>query len=151
MKGTFDRESTNYTSYNAENVNHTLEVISEVVDRHKHHPAVYGLEPVNEPWQYTPIDKLKRFYWEGYKIVKTNAPSWKYIIHDSFRLDAKLWSGFMSGCPDRAMDTHIYQAWNYPGSRANFYNDACGQKQAIAAMEIAFGPVVVGEWSLATE
>ena len=54
-------------------------------------------------------------------------------------------------CPDRAIDTHIYQAWRNPDSRIGFYTDACNQKGAIAAMEREFGPVVVGEWSLATD
>jgi glucan 1,3-beta-glucosidase len=38
-----------------------------------------------------------------------------------------------------------------PASRFNFYADACSQKSRIAAMEREFGPVVVGEWSLATD
>lgn len=80
-----------------------------------------------------------------------------------------------------ALDTHIYQAWNFPASRADFYVDACNRKKDIAAVEIgksgiifnsnvpfkqlffliktfehiyflpAFGPVIVGEWSLATD
>lgn len=107
-----------------------------------------GLEPVNEPWQYTPIEELKRFYWEGYLRVKKGAPYWKYVIHDSFHFDANTWGGFMKGCPERAMDTHIYQAWRDPDSRIGFYQDACNQKGRIATMEREFGPVIVGEWSL---
>ena len=57
----------------------------------------------------------------------------------------------MEGCPDRALDTHIYQAWKAPASRVSFYSDACSWKRAIAEMETAFGPVIVGEWSLATD
>ena len=38
----------------------------------------------------------------------------------------------MKGCPDRAMDTHIYQAWMDPSSRLTFYNNACAQKKQIA-------------------
>lgn len=110
---------------------------------------ITGIEPVNEPWQYTPLDVLKRFYWEGYLIVKRKAPDWKYIMHDSFRLEA--WSGFMDGCPERALDTHMYQAWKDPDSIVGFYTDACEQKDRIAQMERNFGPVVVGEWSLATD
>lgn len=49
------------------------------------------------------------------------------------------------------MDTHIYQAWRNPDSRVGYFNDACSQKSAIAAMERSFGPIVVGEWSLATD
>ena len=57
----------------------------------------------------------------------------------------------LPGCPERALDTHIYQAWNDPNSRYSFYSDACQQKARIASMENAFGPVIVGEWSLATD
>ena len=55
------------------------------------------------------------------------------------------------GCPERALDTHIYQAWADPSSRDSFYYRACGTKGIIAYMEKVFGPVVVGEWSLATD
>ncbi len=55
------------------------------------------------------------------------------------------------GCPERALDTHIYQAWSDPSSRETFYSRACGTKSIIAYMEKVFGPVVVGEWSLATD
>ena len=54
-------------------------------------------------------------------------------------------------CPDRALDTHIYQAWRDPDSRVGYYNDACAIKGSLAEMEREFGPVVVGEWSLATD
>lgn len=54
-------------------------------------------------------------------------------------------------CPERALDTHIYQAWKDPDSRIGFFNDACNNKQAILNLEREFGPVIVGEWSLATE
>ena len=30
-----------------------------MVDMYRSHPAVQGIEPVNEPWQYTPIKTLK--------------------------------------------------------------------------------------------
>ena len=126
-------------------------MIQEIVDRYSGHPGVLGLEPINEPWQYTPIDVLKNFYWEGYLIVKKSAPYWKYIMHDSFRLDTKIWGGFMDGCPERALDTHIYQAWRDPDSRIGFYKNACSKKSELADMERAFGPVIVGEWSLATD
>jgi len=84
--GTFDPKTATYSSINHENIRHGLDVISEVVNRYAGHPAVLGLEPVNEPWQFTPLGELKRFYWEGYLIVKRSAPYWKYIMHDSFRL-----------------------------------------------------------------
>eukprot|EP00980_Cylindrotheca_fusiformis_P021896 scaffold8740_cov113-Cylindrotheca_fusiformis.AAC.4 len=149
--GEFDPETASYPKINKENIQHALDVVSAVVAEYSGHPAVLGIEPLNEPWQYTPIEELKRFYWEGYLIVKKEAPYWKYIMHDSFRFDTKVWGGFMSGCPERALDTHIYQAWRDPDSRIGFYQDACSQKRKIAKMEQEFGPVIVGEWSLATD
>eukprot|EP00934_Nitzschia_sp_Nitz4_P002256 Nitzschia sp. Nitz4//scaffold125_size66327//31384//33714//NITZ4_006131-RA/size66327-augustus-gene-0.2-mRNA-1//1//CDS//3329534613//2256//frame0 len=149
--GEFNQDTASYSSINHENIQHALDVIQGIVDHFGGHPAVLGIEPVNEPWQYTPIEELKQFYWEGYLITKRGAPYWKYIMHDSFRFDPNIWGGFMDGCPERAIDTHIYQAWRDPDSRLGFYADACNQKGAIAAMERAFGPIIVGEWSLATD
>mmetsp|Transcript_3783 Transcript_3783/g.8234 ORF Transcript_3783/g.8234 Transcript_3783/m.8234 type:complete len:392 (-) Transcript_3783:1314-2489(-) len=79
--GTFDRHAGNYSHINHDNINHSLRVIQKIVDAYSGHPAVLGLEPVNEPWEKTPIDRLKRFYWEGYLIVKRTNPYWKYIMH----------------------------------------------------------------------
>ena len=149
--GTFDQSTASYPNINYDNIQHALDVIQNIVDRYAGHPAVLGVEPINEPWQYTPINVLKRFYWEGYLMVKKSAPYWKFIMHDSFRLDPFVWGGFMDGCPERALDTHIYQAWRDPDSRIGFYTSACSMKGALAEMERAFGPVIVGEWSLATD
>jgi glucan 1,3-beta-glucosidase len=149
--GTFDPKTGGYAEINWDNINHGLSVIEALVHRYSGHPAVMGMEPVNEPWQFTPIDVLKKYYWEGYLIVKKFAPYWKYIMHDSFRFDPNVWGGFMDGCPERGIDTHIYQAWRDPDTRLGVYSDACRQKSIIAAMENAFGPVIVGEWSLATD
>jgi glucan 1,3-beta-glucosidase len=89
--GEFDQDTAGYPNINHANIEHALEVISRIVDRYSGHPAVLGLEPVNEPWQYTPIKELKKFYWEGYLLVKKGAPYWKYIMHDSFRFDTNIW------------------------------------------------------------
>jgi len=147
--GEFDPETASYPTIKHDNIQHALKVLEKIVERYAGHPAVLGLEPLNEPWQYTPLDVLKRFYWEGYLLMKARAPYWKYIMHDSFRLGS--WKGFMDGCPERALDTHIYQAWRDPDSRIGFYTDACRAKMFIAEVERDFGPVIVGEWSLATD
>ena len=129
----------------------SLETITNIVRRYKNHPAILGLQPVNEPWEFTPINHLKRFYWDGYLITKKLAPSWKYVMHDSFRFSTTIWGNFMSGCPDKVLDTHVYQAWKNPTIREDFFSDACKWKNKIEDMEEEFGPVVVAEWSLATE
>lgn len=103
--GEFDPKAINYTSINHENIEHSLRVIEELVDRYHDHPAVLGIEPVNEPWELTPLKLLKKFYWDAYLIVKKKAHYWKFIMHDSFRFTPETWGGFMKGCPDRALDT----------------------------------------------
>lgn len=149
--GTFDTEHNNYSSINYANLNHSLEVVTIIVERYASHLAVMGLEPVNEPWELTPVAILKEFYWKSYKRVKALAPSWKFIMHDSFRFAVDLWSGYMKGCPEVALDTHIYQAWMSPGTKADFFSNACQQKYTITTMEDKFMPVIVGEWSVATD
>ena len=149
--GTFDYVNATYPTINRANIDHGLQVLQMIIDRYKHHPAVMGIEPVNEPWEHTPIEELKSYYWEGYLKVKRDAPYWRYVMHDSFRANVETWGGFMDGCPDRVLDMHIYQAWSDPVSRIAHYNDACAQKHTIAQLEKEFGPVIVGEWSLATD
>ncbi|KAJ8605597.1 hypothetical protein CTAYLR_000038 [Chrysophaeum taylorii] len=148
--GSFDgREGT--TAVNWTHVEASIRTLEKIASTYAAHPAVVGLEAVNEPWQFTPLWALKKFYWESYLRVKAIAPSWRFVMHDSFRFDTQVWGGFMAGCPDIALDTHIYQAWFEPSTRDNFYSNACAQKNIIQKMEKAFGPVIVGEWSLATD
>ncbi|CAH0481659.1 unnamed protein product [Peronospora belbahrii] len=149
--GEFDLTTNTYKSINYEHLNHSLHTVAAIVNRYANHPAIIGLEPVNEPWELTPIDLLKEYYWKSYKRVKAHAPHWKFVLHDSFRFGVKYWSQFMRGCPDIALDTHIYQAWNSPGARLDYYTTACQQKYVIAEMENAMMPVIVGEWSLGTD
>lgn len=42
--------------------------------------AVIGIEALNEPWQFTPIDVLKAFYWDAYWAVRAAAPHWLFVI-----------------------------------------------------------------------
>lgn len=95
--GKFDVELVDYTEIYHDNIQHSLDVITEIVKEYAGHPAVLGLQPVNEPWQYSPIKELQKFYWDGYLIVKKHAPYWKYIMHDSFRFSVDVWGGFMDG------------------------------------------------------
>lgn len=149
--GTFDNEHHNYSSINYSNLNQSLRCVEEIVKRYANHPAILGLQPVNEPWELTPIKVLKDFYWKSYKRVKVLAPHWKFVMHDSFRFGVDYWSTFMKGCPEIALDTHIYQAWMNPGTKSDFYSNACQQKYVISNMENERMPVIVGEWSLGTD
>ncbi|CAN0179548.1 unnamed protein product, partial [Hapterophycus canaliculatus] len=57
--GDFDRETGTYGAKNDSAIAHTLLVIQTMVDMYANETAVMGLQPVNEPWQFTPVDWLK--------------------------------------------------------------------------------------------
>ena len=78
--GDFDPVAINYTSVNRANIEHSLRVIETIVEMYSGHPAVLGVEPVNEPWELTPLHLLKRFYWDAYLIVKKKAHYWKVSV-----------------------------------------------------------------------
>mmetsp|Transcript_20251 Transcript_20251/g.64037 ORF Transcript_20251/g.64037 Transcript_20251/m.64037 type:complete len:708 (+) Transcript_20251:2-2125(+) len=149
--GYFDRKQWRTTSIRWKNIDHTIDVLCEMTELFKDHPAVFGLQPLNEPWQETPIGPLKRFYWEAYKAMKRRAPHWKYIMSDSFRPDVGLWGGFMAGCPDTIISTHLHQAWMPAQPAINFMIASCEQKHLIAQLAESVMPVIVGEFALATD
>jgi glucan 1,3-beta-glucosidase len=97
---------------------------------------------VNEPWEYTPIDALKDFYWASYQIVQRDVPRWVTVFHDSFRLSFNIWGKFMVNCPNYAMDTHIYQAWFEAGDPASFQEQACSAGANLRLFEDAGVPIV---------
>lgn len=96
---------------------------------------------------------MGKYHWETDFCFNEIQSSNKSFTHSLIlsRLALLLSIHFSFRCPERALDTHIYQAWRDPDSRIGFYTDACRQKGAIANMEREFGPVIVGEWSLATD
>lgn len=147
--GTFNPDNISYT-IDWDKVDRSLRVLEKVVKRYKGYSNVFGLEPVNEPWQFTPLKALKYYYWKAYWIVRKHTEGWRLVIHDSFRFSIEIWGEFMKGCPDVVLDTHIYQAWFDPSVRYNYYTNACGQRNLIKLMQ-TLHPVIVGEWSLATD
>jgi glucan 1,3-beta-glucosidase len=132
-------------------VEHALEVASVIVNMYKDHPAVIAFEPVNEPWAATPLPLLKAFYWQVYSHVQEHAPHWVTVLHDSFRFNTKFWGDFLHNCPNFAIDTHIYQAWSTPQPEQTYQSAVCNNALNIRQMERAGVPVIVGEWSLATD
>jgi glucan 1,3-beta-glucosidase len=139
-----------YDSINTTNIDQSLVVVQTLVDRHKDDPIIIGLEPLNEPWEYTPLDALKDYYWRSYQIVQKDVPKWVTVFHDSFRLEFSVWGKFMVNCPNYAMDTHIYQAWFEKAEPAMFQDQACKAGDNLRLFEEAGVPIIVGEWSLAT-
>jgi len=149
--GTYNLSTGGYESIDHANINRSLAVVKTIVQMYKDEPTVHGIEPANEPWQNIPIEIVKDYYWRSYVIVRKLAPSWIVLFHDSFRFNIETWGDFALGCPNYAIDTHIYQAWSPTGPPAQFQLQACQNAASVAALEAVGVPVVVGEWSLATD
>uniref|UniRef100_A0A7S3FJY2 Glycoside hydrolase family 5 domain-containing protein n=1 Tax=Haptolina ericina TaxID=156174 RepID=A0A7S3FJY2_9EUKA len=148
-QGEFDPVTLTYSHISWDNIRNTVELLQQIAFTLRGFESVVGIEALNEPWQFTPIDVLKAFYWDSYWAVRAAAPSWLFVIHDSFRLDE--WRDFMKGCPAVALDTHVYQAWFDIRSQQSFLEDACSWRQHLRSLQRAILPVLVGEWSLATD
>ena len=61
------------------------DMTTDLVNKWGKHKAVYGIEPINEPWEFTPLDVLKDFYRKTRRIIKDVNPDLKFIFHESFR------------------------------------------------------------------
>lgn len=150
--GHYNTSTFRYDDINMTHIDFTLDVVRELVLRHKYDPVVIGIEPVNEPWWVIPLDVLKEFYWKSYQIVQAEKSSWITLFHDSFRLWPQEWSnGWMKNCDNFAMDTHLYQAWLYPNNVDWFGQAACAAQLQLNMLENMGLPIIVGEWSLATD
>uniref|UniRef100_A0A7S4BPJ0 Glycoside hydrolase family 5 domain-containing protein n=1 Tax=Chrysotila carterae TaxID=13221 RepID=A0A7S4BPJ0_CHRCT len=148
-QGSFDPLTMTYSTINWDNIRSTVQVLQRIAISLRHFPSILGIEALNEPWQFTPLDVLKAFYWEAYWTVRAEAPHWLFVIHDSFRLEE--WSGYMKGCQGVALDTHVQQAWFDIRSQQSFLENACSWRQRIRALQETSLPILVCEWSLATD
>ena len=58
-QGAFDPMTMTYASINWDSIRATVGVLQRIATSLRHFPAVVGIEALNEPWQYTPLDVLK--------------------------------------------------------------------------------------------
>lgn len=154
--GKWDPLQQKYVSKNDNNLNFTLNTLNVIAEKYKHESVVMGLEVLNEPWDKIPINDLHEFYLDAYDIIRSAREDYLVLFHDSFRFDVKHWKSFANKLQkyDKlkiGIDTHIYQAWNQIMSTDELYGRLCGVKNTINEFKKIGLPVVVGEWSLATD
>jgi glucan 1,3-beta-glucosidase len=138
---------------NPDNIKETVRVLASFAQKYGKHPALFGIELLNEPSNQIPVETLKGFYQDAYaQIRKYAGPEVAIVFHDSFR--AMAWQNFMKG-PDYSnviIDTHLYQLFNKDDSKRNAQEQivfALGRKTALEQMQQQELPTFVGEWSLA--
>lgn len=153
----------------------TLEVLEGLALRYAGHPALFGIEPMNEPASPRIFDESMRRYGAAhpqrvarsrpiphavlaqfYRLVHERlrpilGPQVALVFHDQFQLEA--WGGFMPAkrYPNVWIDTHQYLA---PLARAARVRSLRGHRALARAIGARIAsaqrhhPVLVGEWSL---
>ena len=148
--GDFDLATYSYTSKNEENIAHSLQVVTDIMDTWGNHPALYAVEPVNEPWWATPRDWLSDFYRQARDIVRAKNPDTLFVFHDAFD-SSDSWNALFTDddMENVVMDTHAYMAWWEHKNDIWMY---CNDYEAVmASLDTVKYPIWIGEWSLATD
>ena len=88
-------------------------------------PALFGIQPVNEPWKYSDLDVLKDFYRDVRDMMRGQQPRLTFVFHDAFHFDADTWDDLFDDddLHNVVMDHHHYFAWNKAHDDINDYCD----------------------------
>lgn len=135
-----------------QNIQETLRILETFAQRFGKHPALFGIELLNEPSVEVPVEILQRFYQDAYvRLRKHVDPNIAIVFHDGFR--ALAWKNFMQG-PEFSnviIDTHLYQCFNKKDKMRTATEQleaALNRKKALDEMQSKELPTMVGEWSL---
>ena len=135
------------------NIKETIRILGAFAQKYGKHPALYGIELLNEPHWNIPIDILKEFYQNAYsEIRKHTGMEVAVVFHDSFR--AMAWQNFMKQpqYSNVIIDTHLYQSFGQEDAHRNAQEQlifALKRKSTLEQMQREELPTFVGEWSLA--
>ena len=96
-------------------INHTLDVLERLAERYADHPALHGIEALNEPRWDIPTDLLKRFTRAAYERIRRHCPAERVsvVFHDGFR-SFREYAGFLQApeFENVAIDIHRYQCFD---------------------------------------
>ena len=97
-----------------EYIEHSLAMLERLAERYADHPALHGIETLNEPRWDIPTDLLKRFNLEAYQRIRRHCPPERVtvVFHDGFR-SFREYEGFLQEPEFRnvALDIHRYQCF----------------------------------------
>lgn len=135
------------------NIELTLETIGRIAQHFRDHPALAGIELLNEPHYDIDLSFVQEYYLRGYEAVRKYIPASKtaVVIHDSFR--SRAWKGFMQPpqYENVILDTHIYQCFTERDGNLNLWGhleQAAIERRTELDDISAQLPAFVGEWSL---
>ncbi len=97
-----------------EYIEHSLALLERLAERYAGHPALHGIETLNEPRWDIPTDLLKRFNLDAYQRIRRHCPPERVtvVFHDGFR-NFREYAGFLQEPEFRnvALDIHRYQCF----------------------------------------
>jgi len=97
-----------------EYIQHSLDVLERLAQRYKDHPALHGIQALNEPSWDIPTDLLKRYTLDAYRRIRRHCPPERVtvVFHDGFR-SYREYAGFLQEPEFRnvAIDIHRYQCF----------------------------------------
>ncbi len=135
-----------------DNVQETLRVLESFAQKYGQHPALCGIELLNEPKQDVSLEILQRFYKDAYVVLRKHLdPNVAVVFHDSFR--ALAWKKFMQepAFSNVILDTHLYQCFDDKAKELTALEHltfAINRKETLDEMQRDELPTIVGEWSL---
>lgn len=135
------------------NVDLSLVCIEKLAQRYGQHPALQGIELLNEPKATIPKHILQDYYRRGYAIVRQHAkPEIWVVFSDSFT--PRRWRRSLrpQSMPNLLLDTHQYQAYTAYDKRlpiaSHVHKTLWPISRRLRGIEKGH-PFIVGEWSLA--
>ena len=147
--GPYNGKGYDYIDFN--NLLWAQDTVSGLVDKWGNHPALYAIEPVNEPWDKTDQWALKLFYRNVRHIMREKAPHLKFVFHDSFHNDPSDWDDLFADDDTHnvVIDNHWYIAWDQDSGTVE---TVCQKyKDHMKMLSKHKYETWVGEWSLATD
>ncbi|XP_002987782.2 probable glucan 1,3-beta-glucosidase A [Selaginella moellendorffii] len=138
-----------------ENIAQTLEVIDILASKYSSHPALLGIELLNEPNAAdVDLDTLKSYYKQGYQRVRSKSPNAYVIMCQRLGSDPmELVNALDPGSTNVVLDVHYYNYFTgeFKGKtiqwHINYINNE--RKSDIARLKNAKNAplIFVGEWS----
>lgn len=136
------------------NVQLTLDVIEAMAARYGQRPSLFGIELMNEPSQFYSERNhtvLAAFYEQAYHIVRRHSPSAHVIFNELYQNCYHSWNKLLREPQfyNVIVDWHLYE---WPMRALSVPQHLLNAKAWAQLVEdnLAYHPIVVGEWSMST-
>ncbi|MDR3632077.1 MAG: glycoside hydrolase family 5 protein [Desulfocapsaceae bacterium] len=139
-----------------EYIRYSADLLERLAQRYGAHPALHGIQVLNEPHRDIATDLLKRYTTDAYHCIRRHCPPERVtvVFHDGFR-DFREYAGFLQEPEFRnvAIDIHRYQCFGRDDNDMDIFGHICKsavdlRKEADEIIRDSGYQVYCGEWSL---